>query len=71
MGFSKTLTRSGKDGCVPIGVGFYYIDDNNARWSRLRNARCLTTPLPNGGRRSVFVDCDGRAVATAWFWNWD
>lgn len=67
--FAKTLTRSGNDDDPnTFGVGFYYIDDNEERYRKLRSAYCLTTLIENSKytRRCVFYDRDGRAVCTGW-----
>ncbi|WP_031513644.1 hypothetical protein [Streptomyces sp. NRRL F-5123] len=70
MAFTRVLTHNSKDDGQPIGLGIYYIDDNHIRQTKLRTAACVSTDLPNGGRRSVFVDRDGRAIATGWFKVW-
>lgn len=67
--FTKTLTRSGNDDDpVSVGVGFYYIDDDQIRQGKIINARCYTTMIENSKfkRRTVFYDRDGKAVATGW-----
>ncbi len=67
--FSKLLTRSGDDSDANIvGVGFYYIDDNQERYLKLVSARCHTTMIENSKykRRTVFYDRDGKAVCTGW-----
>jgi hypothetical protein len=67
--FTKWLTRSGNDSDLNIvGMGFYYIDDNQERYLKLRDARCITTFIENSKykRRTVFYDRDGKAVCTGW-----
>jgi hypothetical protein len=67
--FTKVLTRSGNDDDPnPVGLGFYYIDDNQQRYLKLVSARCLTTFIENSKykRRCVFYDRDGKAVSTGW-----
>lgn len=67
--FTKVLTRSGNDDDPnPVGMGFYYIDDDQLRYLKLRSARCYTTFIENSKykRRTVFYDRDGKAVCTGW-----
>jgi len=67
--FTKVLTRSGNDDDPnPIGMGFYYIDDNQARIPQFQVTRCYTTFIENSKykRRCVFYDRDGKAVCTGW-----
>lgn len=61
----RTLTRNGDPEGEPIGVGYYY-----PGWQeRDFPARCLSkTTFPNGVVRRVFVDREGRALCTGWFW---
>lgn len=67
--FTKTLTRSGEDSDTNVvGVGFYYIDDDQIRQGKIRDAYCYTTMIENSKykRRTVFYDRDGKAVCTGW-----
>jgi hypothetical protein len=70
MAFTKMLTHSGDDDDTNyVGVGFYHIDDTQARHRAIEYGKCIRTEFSTGkyAYRVVFCDRKGAAGTTGWF----